>query len=37
MQRKECQEKSLYIVEIHTSSFIKVIEELIDNKEQEIE
>ena len=34
---KECQEKSLYIVEIHTSSFIKVIEELIDNKEQEIE
>lgn len=33
---KECQEKSLYIVEIHTSSFIKVIEELIDNKEQEI-
>lgn len=34
---RECQEKSLYIAEIHTSSFIKAIEELIDNKEQEIE
>lgn len=34
---RECQEKSLYIAEIHTCSFIKAIEELIDNKEQEIE